>query len=117
MDPLFKCKYCEVRQHSKSSLNEHRKNDHPETYKIICHQCGLQFGDRSAYCKHNSQIHKNIKFTCGQCDYKGTTKHNLDKHIESAHNNVTFQCETCSKPFKYATNLQKHKRNNEKCSN
>lgn len=75
------CQYCSLRNFSKSSLNRHMKEMHPEvpvSYPYNCAECGRGFFSQSGLNYH------------------------MDSHFGKS------ECAICSRTFKYSRNLKRH---------
>jgi transcription elongation factor Elf1 len=93
----YECKYCEYKTYSKSILDQHIKNKHPE--KLI---------------NHTSSQNLLKNYSCPICNTESTSKGNLKTHI--ARNHATWiqeykpnkSCQHCTTQLKSATSYYYH---------
>lgn len=96
------CQFCNKKFKSKSCLDKHMKNKHPnfEEKKVICDICFVIIGINSLEDHKKRQHSEKLKktYACKFCNYESERKSNLKTHLKRIHK---FQeeevlCNICS---------------------
>ena len=89
-DPLpFACDQCEVKKHSKTALNAHKKKYHKPRQMIKCEMCDYQTDHKITMTRHLRGVHLNLKdFQCWKCPKTFKAKKSLNYHLVRTHNEV-----------------------------
>ena len=93
-DPLpFACDQCEVKKHSKTALNAHKKKYHKPRQMIKCDMCDYQTDHKITMTRHLRGVHLNLKdFQCWKCPKTFKAKKSLNYHLVRSHNEVCMDC-------------------------
>lgn len=89
-----KCQYCSFMFSSKSLLNRHMTDQHPElpmSYPYNCAECGRGFFSQSGL-NHHIESHF-VKSQCSICSHTFKYSRNLKRHLEFTHH--MKECRQC----------------------
>ncbi|CRK98104.1 CLUMA_CG011472, isoform A [Clunio marinus] len=103
----FDCNICYESFNSSTSLNVHKRDNHPRLKTSWCDLCGKNFANLNV---HHNLVHLKIKnFVCdfdGKCFGKLS---DIARHIQAVHLKLTpYHCKECPKKFKESGALKKH---------
>lgn len=125
---LHTCCFCRKILSSRLCTQQHLRNSHFKTRKMLCDSCPKYFSSRHAISEH-VKIHSKSIFACNVCDYSTFTQRNLKNHqlnhagkIEchicnkkvvwlSMHMEIhkpKTLCPICQKEFSFKSNMKRH---------
>lgn len=83
--PLLKCKYCEFRSATHSSLRVHTYSKHTLEKKHKCEICFAQFVTKWKLQEHSACHTNETPYACGVCTGKFKTKEGVRRHQTKVH--------------------------------
>ena len=114
----FICEHCGSSFTRLSSLNNHRKLKHTETFRFTCERCNRGFIQLWAYRGHLATHDDALKCKCDSCGRTFCYKNNLMTHQKTCKFVATplssqspeYICQICNQNFNTTKNLKDHQK-------
>lgn len=124
------CCFCQKILSSRLSIQQHLRNSHLKTKKMLCDSCPKYFSSRHAISEH-VKIHRKNVFACNVCDYTSALKSSFKNHqlnhagkvechicnrkviwlrLHMEIHRPKVPCPICQKEFSLKSNMKRHMR-------
>ena len=75
------CMFCRVSLQSRTALNFHLKQCHPDQRPYHCIECMNSFVNKADLQSHTSNVHAEKKIKCKHCEHRTVTKAKMQLHV------------------------------------
>lgn len=80
----------------------------PENMTFVCPLCDFKAQSAASLARHNTAIHKGVRWKCKDCEFITRDKSSLKRHRRNRHDGIRYQCNYCDYDAGQKGNIKSH---------